>query len=512
MEIVTAAQMREADRRATEDFGIPGIVLMENAGLRIAETVRTLPCTNVVILAGCGNNGGDGLVAARHLRGAKNVSVWISAEPESYHGEVRTNLNILQRLGHPLNVVRGEEDLANLAEELRWADLVIDALLGTGISRDVDFLYAEIIRLVNSSGIPVLAVDIPSGVCADTGKLLGAAVRASVTVTFALPKQGLLLFPGAAYTGRLEVVDIGIPPALLAGYGFNLLTSVEMAKLLPFRPSEGHKGTFGSVLLVAGSRGMSGAAALSARAALRGGCGLVYAAIPESIEPTLAAHAQEVITLPLPENRHGRLKAEALDILREKWASCQVVAAGPGLSRDSDVMPVLVGILHECRLPVVLDADALNLLATDPNLTRERDGATLLTPHPGEAARMLGVTAEVVQHDRIGSVRRLAEIYNCTVILKGAHTLIADSGGSISLNVTGNSGMGTAGSGDVLAGIAAALLAQGLTVPQAARLAVYLHGLSGDHAAAAKGERPLMAGDIIEEIPQAYLELLKIQL
>jgi NAD(P)H-hydrate epimerase len=504
--------MREVDRRAIEDFGIPGIVLMENAGLRIAETVRALPCTNVVILAGRGNNGGDGFVAARHLRGEKNVSVWIMAELEAYQGDARTNLMILQRLGQPLRVVRGEEDLADLAGDLAQADLVLDALLGIGVSREVDPLYDGIIRLVNGMAVSVLAVDIPSGVCADTGKILGSAIRASITVTFALPKQGLLLFPGAACTGRLEVVDIGIPPALLTGFGFDLLTSADMVKLLPPRPSEGHKGTFGSVLLVAGSRGMSGAAALSARAALRGGCGLVYAAIPESIQPTLAAQTQETVTLPLPENRHGRLKAEALDILREQWAVCQVVAAGPGLSRDSDVMPVLAGILRECRLPVVLDADALNLLAADPSLTRDREGATLLTPHPGEAARLLDTTVEAVQSDRLGVVRHLAERYHSTVVLKGAHTLIADPAGGISLNVTGNSGMGTAGSGDVLTGLAAALLAQGLTVPQAARLAVYLQGLAGDHAAVVKGERALMAGDIIEEIPKAYLELTKIHM
>lgn len=512
MEIVTAAQMREIDRRAIEDFGIPGIVLMENAGLRIVETVRALPCTNVVILAGSGNNGGDGFVAARHLRHEKNVSVWITAEPGAYQGDARTNLMILERFGHPLHVIRGEEDLADLAGDLAHADLVVDALLGTGVSREVAPLFAGIIRMVNGMRVPVVAVDIPSGVCADTGKILGSAIRASITVTFALPKQGLLLFPGAACTGRLEVADIGIPPALLTGYGFGLLTSVDMARFLPPRPSEGHKGTFGSVLLVAGSRGMSGAAALSARAALRGGCGLVYAAIPESIQPTLAGQTQETITLPLPENRHGRLKIEALDMLREKWTVCQVVAAGPGLSRDSDVMPVLAGILRECRLPVVLDADALHLLATDPSLTRDREGATLLTPHPGEAARMLDTTVEEVQSDRLGVVRHLAERYCCTVVLKGAHTLIADPAGEISLNVTGNSGMGTAGSGDVLTGLAAALLAQGLTVPQAARLAVYLHGLAGDHAATIKGERSLMAGDIIEEIPQAYLELTKIHM
>ncbi|MBS4032066.1 MAG: NAD(P)H-hydrate dehydratase [Clostridiales bacterium] len=512
MEIITAAQMREIDRRAIEDFGIPGIVLMENAGLRIVETVRTLPCTNVVILAGRGNNGGDGFVAARHLRNEKNVSVWMTAEPQTYQGDARTNLMILQRLEQPLRVVRGEEDLADLAGDLAQADLVVDGLLGTGVSRQVDPLYAGIIRLVNRMGVPVVAIDIPSGVCADTGKILGSAIRASITVTFALPKQGLLFFPGAACTGRLEVADIGIPPALVTGYKFNLLTSADMVRLLPPRPSEGHKGTFGSVLLVAGSRGMSGAAALSARAALRGGCGMVYAAIPESIQPTLAAQTQETVTLPLPENRHGRLKAEALDMLREKWAVCQVVAAGPGLSRDSDVMPVLAGILRESRLPVVLDADALNLLAKDPSLTRDREGSTLLTPHPGEAARLLNTTVEAIQSDRLGVVRHLAERYHSTVVLKGAHTLIADPSGEISLNVTGNNGMGTAGSGDVLTGLAAALLAQRLTVPQAARLAVYIHGLAGDHAAAVKGERALMAGDIIEEIPKAYLELTKIHM
>ena len=513
MNIVTAAQMREIDRRAIEEYGIPGVVLMENAGLRLVEFIRQLECgPRIVVVAGKGNNGGDGFVAARHLNGEKDVSVWTTADVGDYQGDALINLHILHKLQIPCVNLREAEALARLEAKLATADLVVDALLGTGVTRDVDPFYAQVIRCINETTVPVLAVDIPSGISADTGTALGHAVRANFTVTFALPKRGLLLFPGAAHTGELEVADIGIPPSLLVGHGLGLLTPERVRRLVPARLANAHKGTFGSALLVAGSQGMSGAATLCAHAALRGGCGLVFVATPRSIQPIVATQVAEAITLPLPETKEGHLLSEALPLLREKWQSCQSLAIGPGLTQNEDSLPLLAGILSECPLPVVLDADALNLLAKHPDVLDKRTAPTVLTPHPGEAARLLACSIAEVEANRLKAVEQLCIQYRSTVILKGAHTLVATPQEDTMLNVTGNSGMATAGSGDVLTGLLASLLAQGLDMPEAAWTAIYLHGLAADLATEHGSEASLIASDIINHISLAYLETLKIHM
>ncbi|MBT9140200.1 MAG: Bifunctional NAD(P)H-hydrate repair enzyme Nnr [Dehalococcoidia bacterium] len=510
MDVVTAAKMREIDLQATSDYGIPSVVLMENAGLRVVEVIRqTESGANIVIVAGRGNNGGDGFVAARHLFQEKNVSVWTTASLNEYEGDAFVNLSILQKLGIFHRNLREEGALAALAAALHQADLVVDALLGTGITRDVDSFYAAIITLINAGKAPVLSVDIPSGVCADTGKIRNIAVQANMTITFGLPKQGLLLFPGAAFTGRLEVAQIGIPPALLTGSPCTLLTAATVGSFIPHRPADAHKGTFGTVLLVGGSLGMSGALTLAARAALRGGCGLLLAATPRSAQHIVAAQVTEAITIPLPESSSGYLQREALDILREKWSSCQAMAVGPGLTQNEEILPVLSGVLSEFPLPVVLDADALNLLAAHPGLLADRRAPVILTPHPGEAARLLSCGIAEIQADRLGAVREMAKIFRSVVVLKGAHSLICSPDGETSFNVTGNSGMATAGCGDVLTGLLAALIAQGVDAVGAARLGVYLHGLAGDLAVRFSGQSALLASDVIEQISQAYLETAK---
>lgn len=511
MDIVTAARMREIDLQATQGYGIPGVVLMENAGLRVAEAIRQAESgANIVIIAGRGNNGGDGFVVARHLFQEKNVSVWTSASSNEYEGAALVNFSILQKLGIPHRNLQEEGAIAALAAALAQADLVVDALLGTGLARDVDPFYAAIITLINASKAPVLSVDIPSGVCADTGKIRGMAVQANLTITFGLPKQGLLLFPGAAFTGRLEVAHIGIPPALLTGSACILLTAANIFSHIPNRPADAHKGTFGTVLLVGGSLGMSGAMTLAARAALRGGCGLLFVATPCSVQGIVAGQVAEAITIPLPESSLGYLQRGALDILREKWPACQAVAVGPGMTQNEEILPLLAGVLSECQLPMVLDADALNLLACHPGLMAGRRAPVILTPHPGEAARLLSCGVTEIQADRLGAVREIAKIFRSIVVLKGAHSLICGPDGETAFNVTGNSGMATAGCGDVLTGLLAALLAQGVDAVGAARLAVYLHGLAGDLAVRLTGQSALLASDIIEHISQAYLETTKI--
>jgi ADP-dependent NAD(P)H-hydrate dehydratase / NAD(P)H-hydrate epimerase len=512
MDVVTASRMRDIDRMAMEEYGIPGVVLMEHAGLRLVEAVRRSGATELVIVAGPGNNGGDGLVAARHLYREMKVSVWLTVWPKEYRGDAQINSHIIRKLGISCRSLREEGALAELEGELRRMPLVLDAILGTGISRELDAFYQELIHKINQSGAPVMAVDIPSGVCSDSGRIMGAAVNARSTVAFALPKRGHLMGEGSICSGELDVVDIGIPPQLLEGSDTTLITGRLAKKLLPPRPWDAHKGTFGSVLLVAGSLGMSGAAVLSARAALRGGCGLLFAATPRSVQPTVAAQVAEAITVPLPENRLGRVQEDSLYILRERWRNCQAVAVGPGMTQDEELLPVLSGILNECPLPVVLDADALNLLSWYPQLMEKRKAPTILTPHPGEAARLLGLSTEEIQADRLEAVQAVARRFNCFAVLKGARTLVATAGVHVAINRSGNCGMATAGSGDVLTGLLASLLAQGLKPYDASRLAVYLHGRAGDLAAARVGEEALVAGDLNNHISDAYLELAKIHM
>ena len=426
---------------------------------------------------------------------------------EEYGGDALQNLQILRRLKLPVLCLRTEEGRKAFAVELARSDLIVDALFGTGLSRELDTYYKDIITAINGSPALVVAVDIPSGINADTGQSMGAAVRAVETVTFALPKNGHYLYPGAGCTGRLTVVDIGIPQELYAGLKNCVLTPAVVRPLLVDRPADSHKGTFGSVLLVAGSAGMSGAAVLAARAALRGGCGLLYAAVPACIRTVLAAQVPEAITVALPEAAEGSLLPESAALLQERWATCHAVAVGPGWTQATELQSLLNDIITECPLPLVIDADGLNLLAGMPDALARRTAPVVLTPHPGEAARLLGVKTKDIQADRFGSARRLARRFHATVVLKGAHTVVAEPDGTIAVNTTGNSGLATAGSGDVLTGLLAALLAQGLDTASAARLAVFLHGLAGDLAAAEVGERSLLAGDVVNYLSQAYLAL-----
>ncbi|NLZ39107.1 MAG: NAD(P)H-hydrate dehydratase [Firmicutes bacterium] len=508
MKIVSAAQMRRIDNMAINDYGIPGIVLMENAGLKLVKVIRQGNYgSRILVVAGRGNNGGDGFVAARHLIREKKVSVWLAAREDEYSGDALTNLKILKKIGAKINSVATKEMLTDFTAELQQADLVVDALFGTGLCREISGIHYDIIQAINQSKVPVLAVDIPSGVCADTGQILGTAIKARETVTFALPKFGHFLYPGADRVGVLHVEKIGIPAALEENGSAILLTPELIKSFLPERAADSHKGTFGTVLLVAGSPGMSGAAALAATAALRGGCGLLYAAVPESIQEIVSVQAAEAITIPLPVDTAGQLQSTALTTLLERSEKCQAVALGPGLSQKQELLPLVTGLARECKVPLVLDADALNLLSLAPQTLQERQAATVLTPHPGEAARFLGLTAAKIQRDRLQSARELAARFNSTVILKGAYSIIAEPDGTVAINPTGNHGMATAGSGDVLTGLVASLLAQGLKTGQAAQAAAFLHGLAGDLAIKEIGERSLLAGDLVRFIPQAYLAL-----
>ncbi|NPV26098.1 MAG: NAD(P)H-hydrate dehydratase [Firmicutes bacterium] len=508
MKVANSAEMRQLDQLASSQYRIPSLVLMENAGLRVVEVVNQLlgfvAGKKVVVLAGKGNNGGDGFVVARHLinHGA-DIKVFLLAQPEEISGDARINLDILGQMGARLYPVLSDKDLNVVKIALVYADLVVDAMYGTGFKGAVTAQQAKLIRLVNQSGKPIVAVDIPSGIEADTGKVHGECIRATRTVTFCLPKIGLLIEPGASYVGELTVADISIPQQLVNAQKIHryLITRDWCASQLPRRSVEGHKGSYGHVLIIGGAEGMTGAITLASEAALRAGAGLVTAAIPASLNPILEVKLTEVMTKPLPETPLKTISLEALPVIEEFLPRASVVAIGPGMSRHPDLFPLIRTLLPKLQVPLIIDADGLNALADDPTVLKDSPVPIVLTPHPGEMARLLKTTVDKVQDNRLAVVEQAAQDWQATVVLKGAKTLVASPRGECFINLTGNPGMATGGTGDVLTGIIAGLIAQGINPTSAAALGVYLHGAAGDLAAQTRGQRGLVAGDLITELP-----------
>lgn len=511
MYVVTAEEMRRIDRHTIEQIGIPAMVLMENAGREIAGEVlsviherrRPADAERWLVLAGKGNNGGDGFVAARHLRQAGVEAEVALAEPaDRLGGDARAQYDIASRLG-----IRCYE----AAEGIDWQRYtgVLDALLGTGTAGAPREPYAGLIREANASGLPIVAADIPSGLDADTGAVNDPCIRAERTVALAFLKRGLAQYPGAEAAGRVSVRIIGIPEELGAAFGVSvrLLTEAVLAGQLGVdvrrtRKADTHKGTYGHVLIAAGTAAMSGAGLLCVRAALRAGCGLATWALPASFAPQAVGLAPEAMLAGVAD-AGGRGWAgtgpEALLALAEGRS---VLALGPGMGRWPGDSTWLRTIWDGARCPLVLDADALNTLADAPDFAAwpRRTAPTVLTPHPGEMGRLTGSGIGGVQRDRIEAARSYALEHGVTLVLKGARTVVAAPSGDVYINVTGNPGMSTGGAGDVLTGVIASLLAQGLSAEQAAAFGVYLHGAAGDRAAA---KRPspgsLLAGDIIDE-------------
>lgn len=510
MKLATAAQMREMDRKTIEEFGLPGLVLMENAGRAVADAAWDLLPENggrVLILAGKGNNGGDGFVAARHLnaRGAE-VAVLLLCAAEDLQGDAAVNCQYAVRTG--LVVVEQPDDETILGA-LEIADVVVDALLGTGLQGEVQGRAREVIEILEECEAPVVAVDLPSGLDADTGQVLGAAVEAQVTVTFGLAKPGLVQYPAQDYVGELRVAEIGLPPELLESP--ELLTSqteaADCLACLPSRSAEAHKGDAGRVLIVAGSSGLTGAAALAAQGAIRGGAGLVTLGLPACWQPTLAAKLTEAMTLALPDDDYGRLDWDAVPAILEWTQSVQAVALGPGLSTGGEVPQIVTQLVAQIEAPLVLDADGLNALAEDPEVIHERGYPTIITPHAGELSRLMRLPVNEIQEDRLTAARSTAEALDCFVVLKGAATVIAAPDGEAWINSTGNPGMASGGMGDVLTGVIAALLAGGAEPLAAALAGVYLHGLAGDLAAEELGPRGILASDLLQRLPAAFKRL-----
>jgi ADP-dependent NAD(P)H-hydrate dehydratase / NAD(P)H-hydrate epimerase len=512
MKIVTGETMQAMDRRTIEKFGISGLDLMERAGQECSDVILHRFGNGLdrcaVILAGKGNNGGDGYVIARHLTQAGwRVTTLVLSTRDEISGDARANLDLLT--ADCLCFCPGSGELALHLSIFSRADLIIDALFGTGLKSEVRGIYAEAVELINGMGLPVVSVDIPSGIDAGTGRVLGCAVRADLTVSFALAKLGLILYPGAAYCGELQVVDIGIPPEVSAAVdGFEYLDAFSVKPLLRKRERFAHKGSFGHCLVVAGSTGKTGAAAMTANSAVRSGAGLVTLAVPASLNAILEVKTTEPMTLPVPDGDAGYLTDLSGDMLVVALAGKSAVALGPGLSLHEGTVSVVRRLMSAAEIPLVIDADGLNALAQDPSLLLgKRPSTVILTPHPGEMARLAGITVADVEADRIATARSFSSRYGVYLVLKGARTVIAAPDGRIAINGSGNPGMASGGMGDVLTGILVALLGQAYDPFTVCRLGVYIHGAAADLVAAEKGEIGISAEDVQESIPCAFHKL-----
>jgi len=511
MKVVNAAQMRALDEGAVRRYKIPSLLLMENAARGLVDEIEraTGPVQGktLVIVAGRGNNGGDGLAAARHLRmrGA-DVCVHLLSSPERVSGDACTSLDIWAATGGRL--VSGDDFSPDrLSANLRDADGVIDALLGTGLSKPVTGCYAATIQVINAEARRVFSVDIPSGISADTGAVLGHAVKADITLTMALPKWGHFLQAGLDHRGDLRVVDIGIPPSLIDAGDFQVeWVSASSLPVLPSRPKQSHKGSMGHLLVLAGAKGKEGAAGMTSLSALRCGAGLVTLALPESCLSSPALSTMEVMTLALPETDQASLSRFAERTILEAGRGKHALAIGPGLSQNPETQELVRNLVAGMNLPMVIDADGINALAEDLSCLKSNKGPRILTPHPGEMGRLIGQSASEVQKNRFRVAAEFAETWGVVLVLKGACTLVAAPDGRLRINPTGNPGMATAGSGDVLTGVIAAYLAQGLSPLDAATLGVYHHGAAGDLAAEALGEAGLLASDLIGKLPLALRE------
>lgn len=542
MKAVTLSQIQAMEAYAINDLGIPRLSLMEAAGAHVARTVIKMVGARgpVLIIAGKGFNGGDALVAAKYLRNQGiPLHVVLTADPKTFKGETKLIYSVLKGLGVSFRIIATEKDVAGLRPLLNESVVVVDGILGTGISQRVSGHLGKIIQAVNdarrkrrsskrrgaskSTFAPfplfVISVDIPSGLNAGTGRVMGCSVEADTTVTFHFPKKGLMTGSGPRVTGKLIVADIGIPyefpaqssapkPPQWAPGSTEILTAQEISALIPPRFPDSHKGDFGHVLMIAGSRKMPGAALLACRAALRSGAGRVTLAAPESICLQITASTPEIITLPLPEGSDGTLSPKGVAVIARSMApanhATHVIACGPGMTTSSSASRFLTALINKkWNIPLILDADALNILSQKKSGPIQWGSDVILTPHPGELSRLIGKSIEEIQKKRVEYAKITARSFRSVVVLKGAGTLITSPSGICLMNTNGNAGMATAGMGDVLTGLIAGLTAQGIPALEAAASGVFLHGHAGDLTADIKGECGLVASDVIEMIPTA---------
>lgn len=517
MRVVTAAEMRRLDDLTINTHGVPSLTLMERAGQGVVDVILKrwthLAKRGVLVVAGKGNNGGDGLVIARLLLQREfPCEVACVGRAKDLSPDAAANLQRYRAVKGVFTEIP-PEDLDDLRGRMQDKGLLVDALLGTGLRSPVEGSLADVVELMNASGLPIVAVDTPSGLDADTGTPPGAVIQAEATVTFGYPKAGQVIYPGVVYNGDLVVADIGLHQQAVAEVApsMELLDPADMAWLLPKRADDSHKGSYGHLLVMAGSRGKTGAAVLGCRGAMRVGTGLVTLAAPRGLNGILAGALVESMTEPLGhpgEEQWPALGAADWESLAERKSA---VLFGPGVGVHADAETTLETLLEHCRLPWLIDADGLNNLAVDVSRLREARVPPVLTPHPGEMSRLTGLDTAEVNRDRIGVARAFAADNRCYLVLKGARTVMATPEGQVAINPTGNSGMASGGMGDVLAGIVAGFLAQGLLPEDAVRLGVYLHGRTGDRVADDRGSVGLIASDLVDGLPSAIKELVQIR-
>jgi NAD(P)H-hydrate epimerase len=507
MIVATAQEMREMDRLTIQDYGVSSLALMERAGkaasASILQNFRAEAKKGVLVVAGKGNNGGDGFVIARLLKKRRiRCEVALLAARSELSPDAAHNCRAFEKLkGKVTEVV--ENCQSALKPLVAGKGLLVDSILGTGIKSEVRGLYVDAITLMNASGIPIVAVDIPSGVDTDRGTPLGVSIRAKMTVALGYAKLGEVIYPGAEIVGDLVVADIGIDPRAVEAVApaTELLTPREVSRLVPRRKPDTHKGTYGHVLLIAGSRGKTGAAVLACRAAMRSGAGLATLAAPRSLNDIFASLSVETMTELLAENAAGEVE----DLTPEQWLRLverkNALVFGPGIGVNDATRNNLRWLLRNLDIPWVIDADGLNNLALDIDRLRSAKTPPVLTPHPGEMARLTGQMSAAIARDRVAIAREFSIKHRCYLVLKGARTVMATPGGKVFINPTGNPGMASGGMGDVLAGILGAFLGQGLGPENAMKLGVFLHGFVGDRVAGANGEIGLLASDIIDGLP-----------
>jgi len=506
MKIVSAEEMRAIDRATTERFGVPSLTLMENAGAAVADYVLAhyAAADRIVVVCGKGNNGGDGFVTARRLyEQEKKLEVILLADPADLRGDAAA---MLGKLPFPVIAVHSTEELkSERVRSMLQGNLFLDAILGTGFKPPVSGLYAEVIAIMNASRVPVIAVDIPSGADADAmGTQSSMSVRADAIITFTSPRPAHVF--SAMTTGSTVVADIGSPPeAVVSSLKLNVIIESDISSLVALRPAESNKGSYGHVLVVGGSLGKAGAAAMAGMAALRAGAGLSTVATAKSVLETVAGFHPELMTEPLAETDSGTISASALDRITELAKGKTVVAIGPGISREPQTSGLVRSLIAKLQLPIVLDADGLNAFEGRTDELNGKGRTLVITPHPGEMARLSGLTIADVQNDRLGVARKFAREHELIVVLKGHRTLVVQPDGEAWVNTTGNPGMATGGTGDILTGMVAGMIAQHpKDAFQAVLVAVHLHGLAGDVAREKLGEHSLVATDLLRGLPQAF--------
>ncbi len=492
--------MRELDRSAVERFGIAEEILMENAGQAAYFAILSHIGVNgkkFLVICGAGNNGGDGFVVARKLLSSGgSVQIVLLGDPGKYRGAARVNLDIALALGIDTGPF---DELETLKQQLADSDVVVDAIFGTGLARAVEGKYRDVIDTINASGKRVVSLDIPSGVSGDTGQEMGTAIKADYTITFGLPKIGNLFYPGCSLCGELFVTHISFPPGLYR----HLETEVNDPPPLPPRDPSGHKTSFGQALFIAGASSYYGAPSFAAMSFLKSGGGYARLACPRSIIPSIATDGKEIVFVPQEQTSSGAISTVNKKSLISLSENMDIVVIGPGLSLDPETCRLTQELAAEIKTPLLIDGDGLTAVSSNVSCVSDRDNATVLTPHPGEMARLTGLPVPEILENPIPIVRDFAKKLNSIIVLKGARSIIGYPDGRVFVNLTGNSGMGTAGSGDVLTGTVAAMYCLGLHFEDAVRKAVFIHGVAGDIAAAEKGEDGITAGDILECLPAA---------